>query len=149
MTQVRIQSSASSTSIRNRTIAFAVLMGCSALFATAATLTPSPTGYGTHQQLGSPPCLMPLLMGLPCPTCGMTTSFAYAARGHLMKAFHAQPAGLAIALTLACFLLISVRVLWTGDIAFLQFRPKPIRTALLVGGVLLAGWAYKIMTFTL
>lgn len=66
-----------------------------------------------------------------------------------MKSFHAQPAGLAIALALACAIVLSVRVLMTGDLNFLRFRPRPIRTAILVVGILLAGWAYKIMTFTL
>lgn len=149
MTQVRTQTSTGPHSARNRTIALLVLLGCAALFAIAATLTPSPTGYGTHRQLGSPPCLMPILTGYPCPTCGMTTSLAFAVRGQFLNSFHAQPAGLAIALALGCAVIISIRVLLNGDATVLLFRPSPIRTALVVAAMLLAGWAYKIMTFTL
>ena len=51
------------------------------LLAVAAWLEPSPTGIGTHQQLGLPPCTFWMLFGRPCPTCGMTTSWAHLVRG--------------------------------------------------------------------
>ena len=41
----------------------------------AAALSPSNAGHGTHRQLGLPACGWQTNMGLPCPTCGMTTSF--------------------------------------------------------------------------
>src|SRR5947209_2100708 len=46
-----------------------VLIG---LLATAACLTPSPRGMGTHQQLGLPPCTVVQWFGVRCPSCGMT-----------------------------------------------------------------------------
>lgn len=56
---------------------------------TAALLTPDPAGHGTHTQLGLPPCGFLVITGLPCPGCGLTTSFS-----HMM---HIDPAGAAAA----------------------------------------------------
>src|SRR3954447_16098360 len=41
----------------------------------ACWLRPDPRGMGTHQQLGLPPCTFYLYTDVPCPSCGMTTSF--------------------------------------------------------------------------
>jgi len=38
------------------------------------------------------PCGMKQRTGLPCPTCGMTTSVLAFSRGHLLMAFYVQPA---------------------------------------------------------
>ncbi|MGE3821953.1 MAG: DUF2752 domain-containing protein, partial [Isosphaeraceae bacterium] len=44
-------------------------------FAVASWLEPDPSGFGTHRQLGLPPCHFAWVTGKPCPTCGMTTAF--------------------------------------------------------------------------
>ena len=62
-------------------------------------LIPDPTGSGTHKQLGLPPCTIQTLFGFPCPTCGMTTSFAHFVRGEWVQAARANASGL----ILACF----------------------------------------------
>jgi hypothetical protein len=36
----------------------------------------NPRTMATHTQLGMPPCNFVVLTGKPCPSCGMTTSFA-------------------------------------------------------------------------
>ena len=59
----------------------------------ARRLEPDPRGFGTHTQLGLPPCAFKVATGRPCPTCGMTTSFAWLARGHLGNSWRANPAG--------------------------------------------------------
>ena len=46
-------------------------------------LTPDPRGFGTHTQLGLLPCTFERLTGRRCPTCGMTTAYAWFARGQL------------------------------------------------------------------
>ena len=56
-------------------------------------LEPDARGLGTHEQLLLLPCKFQALTGLPCPSCGMTTAFAYMARGELREAFIAQPLG--------------------------------------------------------
>src|SRR5262249_22632307 len=64
-----------------------------AVLAAAAWLHPDPRGFGTHRALGLPPCLFFALTGLPCPSCGLTTSFTWLVHGHLWKAFVAHPFG--------------------------------------------------------
>ena len=66
-------------------------------------LEPSPTGHGTHTQLGLPPCMTMELFGVPCPGCGVTTAAAWAARGELGTALRTQPFGALAALALALF----------------------------------------------
>jgi hypothetical protein len=56
-------------------------------------LTPDPSGMGTHTQLGLPPCGFLVLTSIPCPTCGLTTSFAHMARLQITDALHAHPLG--------------------------------------------------------
>ncbi|MDO8629024.1 MAG: DUF2752 domain-containing protein [Phycisphaerales bacterium] len=134
---------------RARGAAFVVLTACVVVLAVAARLTPDPAGFGTHRQLGSTPCLMPVLTGYPCPTCGMTTAFAYAVRGRLGAAFHAQPAGLLIALSVALAGVASAGIVATGRTWRVNwYRVPPVRLAVIVLAVVLAGWAYKIVTFS-
>jgi len=129
-----------------RVVAAVVLAGCVALLATAAALTPSETGLGTHQQLGFPPCTFVLLTGYPCPTCGMTTAFSYAVRGQLIAAFSAHPAGLALALATAAAVGICLSVIATGTVWKVNlYRVRPVWFTVMVIGLMAAGWAYKII----
>lgn len=80
-------------------------------FYIATTLEPNPEGLGTHQQLGLPPCSMRVLLGGPCPSCGMTTSFAHFVRGQFVKSAQANPAGLLLAIVCA------VNIPWAGVMA--------------------------------
>lgn len=64
-----------------------------ALFVLSLRLSPSPRGHGTHTQLGLPPCPSVLMFGRPCPGCGMTTSFAYSAKGDFLNGFKVHPFG--------------------------------------------------------
>ncbi len=126
--------------------AAAVLAGCLALLSIAAWLTPSAHGVGTHRQMGYPPCAMPVVFGVPCPTCGMTTAFAHAVRGELFSAFHAQPAGLLIALATMVIGLVAASVLITGHVwAVNWYRVRPARVGAAVALILLGGWAYKLV----
>jgi hypothetical protein len=67
--------------------------GWVAVFGIARTLQPDPRGFGTHRQLGLPPCAFQRLTGRRCPTCGMTTAVTWVARGRLDRAWQANPAG--------------------------------------------------------
>lgn len=49
--------------------------------------------YGIHTQLHLPPCLFKVITGLPCPFCGLTTSFTLLTHGNLGHAFLANPSG--------------------------------------------------------
>jgi hypothetical protein len=64
----------------------------------AGYLTPQSDGLGTHQQLGLPPCTIRMLWGVRCPSCGMTTSWAYFVRGQWMLGFRSNIAGVMLAM---------------------------------------------------
>jgi hypothetical protein len=58
----------------------------------------------THRQLGLPPCTFKLVTGMPCPSCGMTTSFALMMHGDLLASMRANAVG--TILTVLCMLAI-------------------------------------------
>jgi hypothetical protein len=64
-----------------------------AVLGIARWLKPDPRGYGTHTQLGLFPCAFLALTGTKCPSCGMTTAFAWSVRGRFDRAWEANPAG--------------------------------------------------------
>jgi hypothetical protein len=51
----------------------------------------------THTQLGLPECSMVKLTGRPCPSCGMTTSFALLAHGDVVGSLKANWVGTLLA----------------------------------------------------
>jgi hypothetical protein len=84
-------------------------VGLIAVFATARWLNPyegdgQPRRMATHQQLGLPPCTFYTLTHLPCPSCGLTTSFAFLAHGDLANSWRANAVGTLLAGFLAVLL---------------------------------------------
>ena len=82
-----------------------IAAGLVALFLVAAWLNPyesdgSPRGFGTHTQLGLPECNFMRLTGLPCPSCGMTTSFALLMHGDALGSLRVNPVGTLLAVFL-------------------------------------------------
>ncbi|HMN95511.1 MAG TPA: DUF2752 domain-containing protein [Phycisphaerales bacterium] len=137
-------------SLHRRSVAAVVAAASGALLGIAAWLTPSPEGIGTHRQLGVPECGWITGMGLPCPTCGMTTAFAHAADGDLLESFRCQPAGAVLAVVTAMVLLSSLLVAVTGrSIApLLRLGGRPLTTTpafwTSVGSLILFAWGWKI-----
>jgi len=80
-------------------------------------LRPDARGFGTHEQLGLEPCRFQAVTHIPCPGCGLTTSFAAMAHGHPLDAFAAHPMGPAL------FLLT---VFVAGFAPFAIARPYPV-----------------------
>ncbi|MFQ6133802.1 MAG: DUF2752 domain-containing protein [Armatimonadota bacterium] len=76
---------------RNNDIAW--LAGSILVLAASFVLKPSPSGYGTHTQLWLPPCTFRMLTRIPCPSCGMTTSFCYISRLQVAQALEANVLG--------------------------------------------------------
>lgn len=112
---------------------------------TARLLKPATQGFGTHEQLGLPPCIFLKLTGIPCPNCGLTTSFAHSARLHFFQAFITQPFGvIAFCLTLTSIpffiLLVRRRITWSEFILL----PKLDRLIYFLLGFYLLSWFYKI-----
>jgi hypothetical protein len=68
-------------------------LGLAAVLGVARWLEPDPRGYGTHTQLGLFPCMFFQVTGYRCPSCGMTTAFAWFVRGRLDRSWQASPAG--------------------------------------------------------
>jgi len=129
-----------------RIVAALLLVGCLSVLGLAARLTPNPRGYGTHLQLGLAPCGMLVTTGLPCPTCGMTTAFAYTMHGDLVHAFLAQPGGLALALIALATVFVSIRMLITGrQPTRLMMWLTPFRLSALLLLILVGGWAFCLI----
>ena len=83
----------------HRRLLVLVGVGIIAALATARCLTPNPNGFGTHEQLGLAPCTFATIFGMPCPSCGMTTSWAHLTRGDLWQAARCNIGGLVAGLT--------------------------------------------------
>jgi hypothetical protein len=66
---------------------------CAVALLLPVLLTPDPRGYGTHEQFFLHGCIFRRLTTLPCPFCGLTTSFAHIVRGNLADAVRCHPAG--------------------------------------------------------
>ncbi|HIQ20984.1 MAG TPA: DUF2752 domain-containing protein [Planctomycetes bacterium] len=82
----------------------------------AGLLVPDPRGYGTHEQLGLPPCSATVLFGGRCPTCGMTTAWAWLVRLRICEALRANVGGvllgLATAVSIPWLVLSALRGRW-------------------------------------
>jgi hypothetical protein len=78
----------------------ATACGLGGLLLVAGMLEPDPRGFGTHTQLGLNPCAFAAVTGRLCPTCGMTTAFAWFVRGRLDRSWWANPAGLVLAIAI-------------------------------------------------
>lgn len=124
-------------------------LGALAPLVVGAILTPSVDGHGTHTQLGMPKCGWVIAFDRPCPTCGMTTAVTHAAHGDLVGAAAAQPAGAVFALLAAMAFWCGVHGAVTGaDTVRITGRLFRGRVWWAIGGILLASWAYKMVTFS-
>ncbi len=72
------------------------IAGFTALVTVSAFLAPNPSGVGTHTELHLPPCGFWAAFHKPCPSCGMTTSWALIMHGRPLRAVKTQPAGAAV-----------------------------------------------------
>src|SRR6476620_6767805 len=85
-------------SIPARGMVFALALLLMGVLILAHSLRPSPSAVETHMQMGFQRCEFLARTHLPCPTCGMTTSFSYFAHGNLIASFFVQPMGFLLAL---------------------------------------------------
>ena len=108
-------------------------------------LSPDPRGYGTHEQLGLPPCSAELLFGLPCPFCGMTTSFSLMAHQRWRDAFLVQPAG-AMGFIATCVVMCGCALAaLAGRLPAWVLSDAVVKPALFTAGIILTlAWVYKI-----
>lgn len=100
----------------------AIAAALTAVFVAAYWIHPynadgTPKSSATHTQLGMPPCNFVTLTGKPCPSCGMTTSFALLVRGDVANSLRANWVG-----SIMC-------VLWAGTLVWALvsgIRGKPL-----------------------
>ncbi len=133
-------------SIGSRAMAAILSIGCLTVLIIAAGLDPSPTGVETHRQLGLPACGLLSMTGVPCMTCGMTTSFSELAHGRVWRSVVVQPGGTVLALVAAI-------TFWAGGYIAITGRPSArllgmvpwTRILFTLLGVVLVSWVYKII----
>ena len=136
--------SASRASFLQRLVWLSLACSSATTLAVAATLEPNLNGYGTHTQLGLPPCGFLLLTGSPCPGCGLTTAFAHAVRGSWGLAMSANPLGLALFFLACCCVPLGVLAAlraWSFDSIVERFALA--RWALAIAGCAVMLWVVR------
>lgn len=115
-------------------------------FAVAYALDPDPRGFGTHTRLGLPPCTFRALCGIPCPSCGMTTSFSHFVHGNVLQAIRANVGGVLLAVVCAaqipwCW--------WSAARGRLVRVSDPARSLvwllIAIGSVCLVNWVLRLI----
>lgn len=132
---------------RARLIALAIAMGGLGVLGVAAYLSPSPEGIGTHEQLGLAPCSAMRVLGIPCPTCGMTTAFSHTVRGEFVAAIWVQPTGTLLAIGTFAVSVTALMSLLSGRFWRINvYRLTIPKLTFFVVLLLLLGWAWKLAT---
>jgi len=129
----------------DKAFSIAVAAFSAAVLRLASSLHPSARGIGTHEQLGLVPCRFHLLTGIPCPSCGLTTSFAYAAHFQFHQAFVSSPFGLLLFCVVVLAVPTSFVLLWQR-MSWLQAVEKFDGATVTMWMVVAYGasWIYKI-----
>ena len=141
------RTSAARLPVGGRLLALGAALACLAVLLTAAYATPNRAGVGTHSSsLHMQPCQFLERTHLPCPGCGMTTSFAWFVRGKLLASVYVQPMGATLAALSGATVWGGLYVALTGRPVYRLLRLLPARyyvMPLLALGLL--AWAWKIM----
>jgi len=130
--------------LSQRLLWWSIVAGCVLVLVAAAAIEPDARGYGTHTQLGLPPCGFLLLTGSPCPGCGLTTAFAYGIRGQWSLAASANLLGLALFLVVSLCIPLGVTAAlrgWSLDAAIERFSLN--RWGLALAGCAVAVWVVR------
>jgi Protein of unknown function (DUF2752) len=122
-------------------------LGLVVVFVIAWRLNPynddgSATTMATHQQLGLPPCSFYDQTRIPCPACGMTTSFALLVRGDVIHSLGANWVGTLLAVFCLAFIPWAALGIVRGRTLFVRSLEKgliAVITGLLV--LMLFRWA--------
>lgn len=112
-------------------------------------IKPDARGLGTHEQLGMEPCSFLSTTGLPCATCGMTTSVSHLTHGQAIASFLNQPMGFAFGLTTAMIAVASGWSVFTGmRLTGITDKLRLPSTWFILGVLVLLAWGYKIWAHT-
>jgi hypothetical protein len=128
-----------------RLVALGVGVMAMGLLVVAGGINPDPRGVGTHEQLGMAPCTFMAVFGLPCPSCGYTTSFSLFAHFRWAGSAYNQPMGFLLAVMCAMAGWGAVYVACTGKPLHRLFaRYVTGRTVLGVTIFLVLAWGWKM-----
>ena len=118
-----------------------------AVLGVARWLRPDRAGLGTHTELGLPPCGFYEAFHKPCPSCGMTTSFAWMLHGHPITAIQTQPAGVGVFLATLCAWFY-LPVAWKKRRPFEHLFDLPafLPTVVALIVLILVVWVWRLLT---
>jgi hypothetical protein len=137
-----------------RGVLLAMAACLAAVFVTAFRIYPydengQPLTMSSHTQLGLPRCNFVELTGKPCPSCGMTTSFALLVRGDVISSLRANWVGSTICLMWAVTLVWAVASSLWGKALLIPPRRGEMIFTIILGVVLIlmmARWVVIIFT---
>jgi hypothetical protein len=140
--------------ICGRLLALVLAATAMGMLVTAVLIKPSPDGVGTHRQIrylsptrdNPPPCELLRITGIPCPTCGMTTSYAHFVRGNWLASLYVQPMGFLLALATGAFFWACLVIAATGaplHRLLAQTRAGVFWITAIIGFAI-AAWGWKI-----
>jgi hypothetical protein len=128
-----------------RLLALLVALAVLAVLVTALLLEPSRNGMGTHRQMGFQSCQFLRTTNLPCPSCGMTTSFSWFAHGNWLASLYTQPGGFVLALACGAIFWAGLYMFITGSPLHRLTKQVPaIYSVPLLLGFFILAWGWKI-----
>ena len=144
-----------------RAMLLVIGVALAAVFGVALYLNPynadgTPRTMATHTTLGLPPCNFVLMTGKPCPSCGMTTSFALLMHGDLGNSLRANAVGTLLAAfclalipwNLACAIRGRTYFVWSIETALTRLVVVFLVLLLVRWGIVLGWmWGKKIGLF--
>jgi hypothetical protein len=128
-------------------------LGLLAVFGAALVINPyeadgTPRRLSTHTQLGLQPCKFYELTGKPCPSCGMTTSFALLVRGDLANSLRANWVGTGSAILCLALIPWALASAWCGRTLFIRSMERALITTLLAFlALMFLRWVLVIWVF--
>lgn len=116
--------------------------GLATVFGIAVWLNPyddegEPMRMATHRKLGLPPCTFNDVTGMPCPSCGMTTSFSLLMHGDIVNSLRANWVGTLLATACLLFIPWALVSVWRRKTLFFSSLDWPLMLGLLVLMVLM------------
>ncbi len=122
-----------------------LLMSTAAILALGLFASADGRGFGTHEQLGLPPCQMMAMTGVPCPGCGVTTSVTLAAKGKASESLATQPLGLLLVLFVPLLTLFAVLLHVRGVDLYSRFEHRQLPWVRVFLALAAGAWIYKIV----